>query len=212
VMEEAIATLKKLGATVVDIRYPEYFLVSRRAISQTVSPSDFKVQIAAYLSTLKAGYPKTLAEVAARAADPANHYPSAIKRDALKKTDETALAQNDPIYLAAKNDGLALARSIVASLLKKDNLDVIVYPTWPTPATKIDVPYNAGSSATSIANMTGLPDLIVPAGMTKDGLPVTISFFGPAFSEPKLLAYGYDFEQATKAYTLPKATPKLAAE
>jgi amidase len=45
--------------------------------------------------------------------------------------------------------------------------------------------------------------------MTKEGLPVTLSFLGPAFSEPKLLAYGYDFEQATKARVLPKTTPKL---
>ena len=48
--------------------------------------------------------------------------------------------------------------------------------------------------------------------MTKDGLPVTISFFGPAFSEAKLLGYGYDFEQATKARVLPKHTPPLASD
>jgi amidase len=43
-------------------------------------------------------------------------------------------------------------------------------------------------------------------------LPVTISFFGPAFSEGKLLGYGYDFEQATKAIKLPKHTPALASD
>jgi amidase len=48
--------------------------------------------------------------------------------------------------------------------------------------------------------------------MTKDGLPVTISFFGPAFSESKLLGYGFDFEQATGARVLPKNTPVLAAD
>jgi amidase len=67
-------------------------------------------------------------------------------------------------------------------------------------------------SPTLIANETGFPDLIVPAGMTKDGLPVTISFFGPAFSEGKLISYGYDFEQATKARVLPKTTPKLPGD
>ena len=55
---------------------------------------------------------------------------------------------------------------------------------------------------TNIANLTGFPDLIVPAGFTSDALPVGISFFGPAFSEPKLLALGYAFEQATKARRL----------
>ena len=49
-------------------------------------------------------------------------------------------------------------------------------------------------SATNIANLTGFPDLIVPAGFTGDSLPVGLSFTGPAFSEPKLLALGYSFE------------------
>jgi amidase len=40
--------------------------------------------------------------------------------------------------------------------------------------------------------------------MMQQGLPVTISFFGQAFSERQLLAYGCDFEQATKARVLPK--------
>ncbi|MDB5975070.1 MAG: glutamyl-tRNA amidotransferase, partial [Nevskia sp.] len=52
----------------------------------------------------------------------------------------------------------------------------------------------------------------VPAGFTTGGLPVGISFFGPAFSEPKLLALGYSFEQATKAHRLPINTPALAGE
>jgi len=213
VTEEAVVTLKKLGATVVEVRYPDYLLAARRAISSTISPAEFKSQIADYLGTLKPGYPRTLAELAARAADPTVGYPSAIKRDALKKTDETALDLNDPVYLAARDQGLALVRANVLALFSKYQLDAIVYPTWPKPAPLITEPYdNIGLtiSATSIANQTGFPDLIVPAGFTKGGLPVTLSFFGPAFSEPKLLGYGYDFEQATKTYVLPKTTPALA--
>ena len=216
VMEDAIATLKKLGATVIDpIKYPDYLLASRRAISSTISPADFKAQIADYLATLKPGYPKTLAELAAKAADPASGYPSPIKRDALKKTDDTALSLTDPIYLAAKNEGLAMIKSAILALFKKHDLDAIVYPTWPKPATLIAEPYEAlvlNLSATSIANNTGFPDLIVPAGLTKNDLPVTISFFGRAYSEPKLIGYAYDFEQATKALALPKPTPKLPGD
>jgi Asp-tRNA(Asn)/Glu-tRNA(Gln) amidotransferase A subunit family amidase len=62
-------------------------------------------------------------------------------------------------------------------------------------------------SATDIANLTGFPDLIVPAGFTGDNLPVGISFFGPAFSEPKLLALGYACEQATHARRTPVHAP-----
>ena len=54
--------------------------------------------------------------------------------------------------------------------------------------------------------------MIVPAGMSWSGLPVTISFFGQAFSEGRLLGYAYDFEQATKARVLPKYTPALPSD
>ena len=91
------------------------------------------------------------------------------------------------------------------SSMRKGALDMSLFP----------LPYAGGGpstsadSATNFANLTGFPDLIIPAGMTKEGLPVTISFFGPAFSEPKLLGYGYDFEQATVARAQPKNTPPL---
>jgi Asp-tRNA(Asn)/Glu-tRNA(Gln) amidotransferase A subunit family amidase len=68
------------------------------------------------------------------------------------------------------------------------------------------------ASATNIANLAGFPDLIVPAGFTGDNLPVGISFFGPAFSEQKLLSLGYSFEQATHAQRRPVHTPALKGE
>jgi amidase len=48
--------------------------------------------------------------------------------------------------------------------------------------------------------------------MTPDGLPVTISIMGPAFSDGPILGYAYDFEQATHARRLPKHTPPLASD
>jgi amidase len=69
-----------------------------------------------------------------------------------------------------------------------------------------------GLGATNIANLTGFPDLIVPAGFTGDRLPVTLSFLGPAFSEPRLLALGYSFEQLTRARRVPRQTPLLSGE
>ena len=59
------------------------------------------------------------------------------------------------------------------------------------------------------ANLSGFPDLILPAGFTSGRLPVGISLMGPAFSEGRLLALGYAFEQATLARRLPVHTPPL---
>jgi amidase len=73
-------------------------------------------------------------------------------------------------------------------------------------------PPSPTASATNIANLTGFPDLIVPAGFTGDNLPVGISFFGPAFSEQRLLSLGYSFEKATHARRRPVHTPSLEGE
>ncbi|HKE96249.1 MAG TPA: amidase family protein [Povalibacter sp.] len=217
VVEAALVTLREQGAVIVDpVKYPDYLLQGRQGLSTLIMASEFKSQIADYLKTTAPQYPKTLDDLVERANDPKTGYRSPQKAYALRYTASVALDLNDPIYLAAKNQGLALTRATIDALFTDYQLDAIVYPTSPRPATLIKPatpPAPGGAdSPTSIANQTGYPDLIVPAGMTKDGLPVTISFFGQAFSEPKLLGYGYDFEQATHARVLPKNTPALAAD
>ncbi|MDB5986649.1 MAG: glutamyl-tRNA amidotransferase [Nevskia sp.] len=218
VIEQSIATLKKLGAVVVDpIKYPDYLLESKQPIYNLLVASEFKAQLTDYLHTLKPGFPKNFDEIVAKANNPATGYRSPGKAYALKYTAALALDLDDPQYLALKNEMLAASRAGIAAIFAKYKLDAVLYPTSPTPATLIvpkedPKPGAGGSSATSFANETGQPDLIVPAGMTKEGLPVTISFFGPAWSEPKLLGYGYDFEQATKAIKQPKFTPPLPSD
>ena len=214
VVEDAIVTLKRLGAVVVDpIRYPDYLLQSKQPIYNLIVSAEFKAQIADYLKNAKPGYPTTLDEIVARANDPKTLYRSPEKAVALKYTASVALDLDDPVYLAAKNEAVAATKASILALFAKHNLDAIVYPTSPRPALLIKIDHPPPTdSATSFANQTGFPDLIVPAGMTPEGLPVTISFFGPAFSEAKLLGYGYDFEQATKARVLPKHTPPLGSD
>jgi len=217
ITEEAVATLKKLGAVVVDVHYPQYLLDVRQSLLNTVMNADFKAQIDDYLRTTGPRYPKTYADIVARSNDPQTGYRSPEKAWGLKYNATIALDQTNPVYLAAKNEGLPLIRSTMLAVFANDKLDAIVYPTSPEPATLIVPPAGpraggGSGSATLIANETGFPDLIVPAGMTKDGLPVSLSFFGPAFSEAKLLGYGYDFEQATKARVLPKYTPALPSD
>jgi len=216
IFDEAIATLKKQGAIIVEqVRYPEYMMRAKDEIASAMRHVEFNAQIAVYLSTLKPGYPKTLAELAARANDPKTGYRSPGKAVGLKYSASVAVGLDDPVYLAAKNEGLAMITSAVTATFSKHKLDAIIYPTAPKPVELImpdEASAPAGPSPTRIANQTGFPDLIIPAGMTKDGLPVAISFFGPAFSEGKLLSYGYDFEQAVHARVLPKTTPVLSGE
>jgi len=218
IMEEAIATLKKLGAEIIDpVSYPEYLRKGRQDIYNLIVRAEFKADLTTYLKTTKAGFPKSFDDVVRLSNDPATHYRSPGKAAGLKWSAEpgVTLDVSDPVYLATKNHILPALTTTIESLFVKHRLDAIIYPTSGKPATAIVPPENPppmGDSPTSFANFTGFPDLIVPAGMTKDGLPVTISFFGLAWSEPKLLGYGYDFEQAVKARVLPKTTPALPGE
>lgn len=88
-------------------------------------------------------------------------------------------------------------------VMDEHNLDVIVGPTggpaWKTDLTNGD---NFSVSSSSPAARAGYPNITVPMGYI-DGLPVGISFFGRAWSEPVLLEIAYGFEQATKVRKAP---------
>jgi amidase len=112
-----------------------------------------------------------------------------------------------------RDHGMALVRTLLGGIMEERELDALVYPTSPTPPSLVDGGGGGGGrSATNLANLSGFPDLIVPAGFTSDGLPVGLSLLGPAFSEPRLLALGYAFEQRVGARRSPVLTPPLPGE
>ena len=93
---------------------------------------------------------------------------------------------------------------------------MILYPTSRCPAAPItsDPTYvcRSGPSASNLANISGFPDVSVPVGFTSDGLPIDVSFLGPAYSEPTLLELAYAYEQATQLRLPPTTTPPLPGE
>src|SRR5256885_17064534 len=93
--------------------------------------------------------------------------------------------------------------------MDKHKLDAFVAPTT-GPACVTDL-LNGNRSlggSTSPAAMAGYPSITVPAGFVA-GLPVGISFFGRAFSEPVLLRLAFAFEQRTRFRTPPRFLPSL---
>jgi len=97
----------------------------------------------------------------------------------------------------AKNHRLARAEGIDA-VMDKHNLDALIAPTggpaWLTDLVNGDHDTGGSSSPAAVA---GYPNINVPAGFVF-GLPVGISFFGRAWSEPRLIQIAYAFEQATR--------------
>lgn len=219
IIEASLDIMRGAGATVVTVRFPQWLLDANGELYTAVRHREFRVQIAEYLATLKPEYPKTLAQLieqATRMTAPNDNGQPNPGRWSLMRREEDSGDLDDPEYQAVREHGLALVRSFIDGLLESKKLDAIVYPTSPRRPSRIDADSSSrGTRSVSpirLANLSGFPDLVVPAGFTGNGLPVGISFLGTAFSEPKLLALGYAFEQVTKARRLPINTPSRPDE
>lgn len=222
VVEAALDSMRAAGATVVDVRYPKWLLDGKGEFYNAIRYPEFAAQIADYLATTAPKYPKNIDQLIARSNQVKSLRPDGAGpnpgRWTLFKREAGAGKLDDYRYLSVRDQGLAMVCAVVEGIVASQRLDAIVYPTSPRRPGLIAAPPAAEggaggiASATNIANLTGFPDLIVPAGFTTDDLPVGLSFFSVAFSEPKLLALGYSFEQATHARRLPVNTPALAGQ
>jgi amidase len=219
-MEAALDTMRKQGATIVDVRLPRWLLDAKGEYYNSIRYPEFVVQIADYLKTLGPTYPKTIADLIDQARrvnaprpDGGSPNPG---RWSLMVRESNSGTLTDYQYAAVRDHALPLVRAILDGMLTSNNLDAIVYPTASRRPQRIDAPPEppggAASSGSNLANLSGFPDLIVPAGFSTEDLPIGISFLGPAFSESRLLAIGYAFEQATKVRRLPVHTPLRAGE
>jgi amidase len=115
---------------------------------------------------------------------------------------------SDRKYLAALRQNHLLSRAQGIDLvLRRFKLDALVAPTggpaWPTDWINGDHFTGGYSSASAVA---GYPHITVPAGQVF-GLPVGISFFGAAWSEPKLLQFACAFERSIKGRRAPRFLP-----
>lgn len=205
-MERAIATLKAAGATVVDADIPTLGQWDQDEL--TVLLYEFKDGLNRYLADSHAPYSSLAALIAfnkAHAAQEMPYFGQELFEQAQAKGPLT-----DPAYRTARDRIRRLAGPEgIDAALKAQQLDALVAPAmspaWPTDPINGDHFIGAGYGAAAVARY---PSLTVPMGDVH-GLPVGIVFIGTAWSEPRLIALGYAFEQASKARTPPRFLPSM---
>lgn len=211
-IEAAIDVLRGLGATVIDPadipHAGEYDDAEFEVLLY-----EFKADLEAYLRSRGPEVPvQTLAEIIEfnqrNAARVMPYFGQEIMLQAVAKGPLTA-----PAYRRALATCRRLARRLgMDAGLARHRLDAFLAPTgnpaWPTDLINGD---HFTGSATTPAAVAGYPHITVPAGFVF-GLPVGISFFGPAWSEPVLLRIAYAYEQATRHRQRPEFLPTISLE
>jgi amidase len=207
VMKEALAALKHHGAVLVD---PADVPNADKAgdAETTVFLYELKAGLAAYLARLGPKSPvKSLKDVIAFNERHAKREMPYFGQDTFEKAEAKGpLTSYEYVEALAKCRRLLRTEGIDA-VMDKNKLDALVAPTL-GPACVTDLVNGdrwLGSTSTAAA-IAGYPHVTVPAGFVL-GLPVGLSFFGRAWSEPTLIKLAFAFEQATKARKRPRFLP-----
>ena len=203
-MEQSLDVMKQQGATLVDPADIETF--GKFDDSElTVLMYELKADLNGYLARMGPNAPvKTLQEIIEfNERNRQKEMPYFGQDLFVKAQAKGPLTEKEYTDALAKNHQLARTEGIDA-LMNRYHLDALVAPTggpaWMTDLINGDHAAGGSSNAAAVA---GYPNINVTAGSIF-GLPVGISFFGRAWSEPVLIKLAYSFEQATKARQTPR--------
>lgn len=206
-MSQAFDAMKQSGATIVDPADADA-LGQLGEAEGIVLKYDLKADLNAYLARLGPGAPvhslKEIIEYNERNKEKEMPY---FGQDLFIKAEALG-PLTDRVYIEAREKNLRLSRAEgIDAIMNKHNLDALIAPTespaWTTDLVTGDHFLCSSSTAAAVA---GYPSITVPAGFVF-GLPVGVSFFGRAWSEPVLLKLAYAFEQATKLRKPPRFLP-----
>jgi amidase len=203
--EAALAEIERLGATVVDpVEIPTLGRLDKSEFD--VLLYEFKAGLNDYLASLgRQALVRSLAEVIA--------FNQAHREEELhlfgQEIFEMAQAKgglDDPKYLAQLATIRRLARERgIDAVMTAHGLDALVAPTGGLPrpiGVRNGEGSDGGDSPSTVAAVAGYPHITVPMGYS-DGLPLGLSFFGRAWSEPTLIRIAYAYEQATRHRRVP---------
>jgi amidase len=198
VFDEAVDAMRSEGAVVVDPANLDA-AAWNDPLSLVLLEYEFKADLNAYLASLGPdARVKSLADIIEFNEQNADREMPHFGQERMYASQERG-PLTDPEYLnAVQTIQRANREDGIDRLMREHDVDAIVAPTmgptWLTDHIKGDR-LDGGDSAGPAA-IAGYPDISVPMGFVA-GLPVGVSFFGRAWSEPTLIRIAYAFEQAT---------------
>ena len=210
-MADAIEAMKRGGAVIVD---PADIPTAGKFDDSEfdVLLYEFKADLNKYLASLGPNAPvKSLADVIAfNEKHRATSMPWFGQDIMIKAQAKGPLTEQKYLDALAQDQKMSREQGIDA-VMNEHKLDALIAPTggpaWVTDLLNGDH-YTGGYSTPSA--VAGYPNINVPIGLVS-GLPIGLSIFGRAWSEPTLLRIAYSYEQATKHRSPPKFIPTLGA-
>ena len=213
VLADAIDALEAQGATVIDPT--DIDLTAAFTSEFTALECEFKTDLPAYFAAhTAAGYPRTLQDVI----DFNDTHPNLEGpwNSQIVIDSEATGGRSDPDCQAARANATSGTQAALNDVMTANDLDAIVAltngPAWVTNSNPLEgdldgnfLLFVGSSTASAVA---GYGTITVPAAYI-DGLPIGISFIGGAWDEPQMIAFGYDFEQATHVRVPPTFIPTI---
>lgn len=195
--EEALRDLARAGAVIID-PVPLAFLDSVRV----PLCSSFRADIEEYLAT-RTGVPQTLSDIVQSRRFDVTVEPR------LRILSQDTLGR-DPQRCARTASARARFVDELRRVMQEHRLDAIAYPTWSNPPRLVgDLATPHGDNNQVLAPSSGFPAITVPMGYTRGSLPAGLQLLGDAWSESRLIALAYAYEQATRHRRPPLSTPPL---
>ncbi len=202
VMEDCIALIRDAGAEIVDPAHLASFEKWRDTELQ-VMLYEFKTDLNKYLVG-RGGSIKSLADVIAFNAVHRSREMPYFGQELMEQAQQKGPLSEREYKEALHTNHKLTRKEGIDTVIAKHRVDAIIGPTsgpsWTTDWVSGD---HADSGCASPPAVAGYPHITVPAGFVF-GLPVGISFFGAAWSEPNLLKFAYAFEQARRARQKPQ--------
>lgn len=196
VVRAAIAQMFDLGADLVDVVIPG---LEELVANSSVIAHEFKWDLIDYLAATPGAPVGSLQDIL----DQGLYHSALDSRFRVRNSPETRDSEEYRAALARRDS----IRETVVKVMNDQRLDALIYPSIRRPAAQIGDP-QLGSNC-QLSASTGLPAFSIPAGFTGRGLPAGLELLGLPFSDPKLLALGFAFEQATPQRRPPFSTPRL---